>query len=85
MFDSNERYCLLSSNNVVCLQLLSNAGNLVSANKLVGLFGLHSTSTMLEYRSYFKDAYLIGQVPQFSNSMKAQARNPKKYMPWIGV
>lgn len=62
----------------LAVYLLSNAGNLVSANKLVGLFGLHSTSTILEYISYFKDAYLIGQVPQFSYSLKAQSRNPKK-------
>ena len=71
----------------VCSDKLSISGldNLVSANKLVGLFGLCSTSTIQEYSSYFKDAYLIGQVPQFSYSMKAQARNPKKYMPWIWV
>lgn len=62
----------------LAVYLLSNAGNLVSANKLVGMYGLHSTSTILEYISYFKDAYLIGQVPQFSYKIKAQARNPKK-------
>lgn len=62
----------------LAVYLLSNAGNLVSANKLIGMYGLHSTSTILEYISYFKDAYLIGQVPQFSYSIKAQARNPKK-------
>lgn len=62
----------------LAVYLLSNTGNLVSANKLIGMYGLHSTSTILEYISYFKDAYLIGQVPQFSYSIKAQARNPKK-------
>lgn len=62
----------------LAVYLLSNAGNLVSANKLVGMYGLHSTSTILEYISYYKDAYLIGQIPKFSYSIKAQARNPKK-------
>lgn len=60
------------------LFLLSNAGNLVSANKLTGLFGIKSVSTILEYFSYLTESYLVDFVPQFNYSTKAQIRNPKK-------
>jgi predicted AAA+ superfamily ATPase len=58
--------------------LLTNIGNTVSANKLVGMFNIKSPSTFLEYFSYLKDAYLFDFVPLFSHSLKVQARNPKK-------
>ena len=58
--------------------LLTNIGNTVSASKLVGMFGIKSPSTFLEYFSYLKDAYLFDFVPLFSHSLKVQARNPKK-------
>ncbi len=58
--------------------LLSNIGVPVSASKLVGLFGLKAPSTILEYFSYLSDAYVVEFVPQFSNSLKAINRNPKK-------
>ncbi len=44
----------------------------------MGIFGIKSSATLLEYFSYFKDAYLIEFMPQFSYSLKARARNPKK-------
>lgn len=62
----------------LAVYLISNAANLISANKLMGIFGIKSSTTLLEYFSYFKDAYLIEFMPQFSYSLKAQARNPKK-------
>ena len=62
----------------LAVYLLSNVGNLVSANRLKGIFGIKSSATLLEYFSYFKDAYLVEFMPQFSYSLKAQARNPKK-------
>jgi predicted AAA+ superfamily ATPase len=58
--------------------LLTNIGNTVSANKLVGMFGIKSPSTFLEYFSYLRDAYLFEFVPLFSHSLKVQARNSKK-------
>lgn len=58
--------------------LLSNVGNLISANKLVGMFGIKSVTTFTEYFSFLSDAYLIEFVPQFNYSLKAQARNPRK-------
>ena len=58
--------------------LLTNIGSQITANKLVGMFGIKSPSTLLEYFSYLKDAYLFEFVPLFSNSLKVQSRNPKK-------
>lgn len=58
--------------------LITNIGNLVSANKLVGMFDIKSPATFLEYFSFLRDAYLLEFIPMFSHSLKAQARNPKK-------
>ena len=57
---------------------MTNTGNLVSANKLTGMFGIKSSATFLEYFSFLKDAYLLDFVPIFSHSLKVQAQNPKK-------
>lgn len=58
--------------------LITNIGNPIAANKLVGMFGIKSPSTFLEYFSFLKDAYLFDFVPLFNHSLKVQARNPKK-------
>jgi predicted AAA+ superfamily ATPase len=58
--------------------LLSNVGNLISASKLIGMFGMKSATTFLEYFSFLSDAYLVEFIPQFSYSLKKQARNLKK-------
>lgn len=58
--------------------LITNVGNLVSANKLVGMFDIKSPATFLEYFSFLKDAYLLEFIHIFSHSLKVQARNPKK-------
>ena len=66
--------------------LITNIGNLVSANKLVGMFNIKSATTFLEYFSYLKDAYILDFVPLFSHSLKVQARNPKKvYVMDMGI
>jgi len=58
--------------------LITNIGNLVSANKLVGMFDIKSPATFLEYFSFLKDAYLLEFMPMYSHSQKVQIRNPKK-------
>lgn len=58
--------------------LLSNVGNLVSANRLTGLFGVKAAATILEYFSYLSNAYLVDFVPQFDYSIQTQMRNPRK-------
>lgn len=66
--------------------LITNIGNLISANKFVGMFDIKSATTFLEYFSYLKDAYLLEFVPLFSHSLKVQARNPKKvYVMDMGI
>jgi predicted AAA+ superfamily ATPase len=62
----------------LAVYLITNIGNTVSANKLVGMFDIKSAGTLLEYFSYLRDAYLVEFVPMFSHSLKNQARNPKK-------
>lgn len=58
--------------------LITNIGNLISANKLVGMFDIKSPATFLEYFSFLQDAYLLEFVPISNHSLKVQARNPKK-------
>jgi uncharacterized protein len=60
------------------IYLLSNIGNLASANKLKGMFGIKSSTTILDYFSYLKDSYLIEFVPLYDYSVKKQMRNPQK-------
>ena len=62
----------------VAIYLLNNVGKPVSANNLAGVFGIKSATTILEYFAYYQDCYLVEFVPQFSYSLKAQSRNPKK-------
>jgi len=66
--------------------LITNTGNLVSANKLVGMFDVKTAATFLDYFSYLKDVYLMDFVPLFHHSLKVQARNPKKvYVMDMGI
>jgi len=58
--------------------LLTNVACPVSANNLSGHVGTKSATTILEYFSYLKNAYLVDFVPHFSYSIKSQLRNPKK-------
>ncbi len=58
--------------------LLSNIGNLISANGLVGMFGVKSATTLLHYFSFLSDAYIVEFVPLFDYSLKKQIRNPQK-------
>ncbi|MDR1114422.1 MAG: ATP-binding protein [Candidatus Margulisbacteria bacterium] len=58
--------------------LVSNAAHLVSPSKLTGVIGLRSHTTVLEYLSYFEEAYLLQLVPRFAWSVKKQNLAPKK-------
>lgn len=58
--------------------LLSNIGNLTSANKLREPAGINSTTTILEYISHLEQSYLVNLVPMFDYSLKKQTINPKK-------
>lgn len=58
--------------------LLSNIGREVSANQLIGVFGLRSCATIVDFLNYYHDSYLMDFIPKFSNSEKVRSRNVKK-------
>ena len=62
----------------LAVYLLSNVGNLTSANKLKEPCGIKSTTTILEYMSHLELSYLISFVPMYDLSLKKQSVNPKK-------
>ncbi|MBQ8703546.1 MAG: ATP-binding protein [Bacteroidales bacterium] len=63
----------------LALYLLTNTANLFSGNRLVSIVdnGI-TTSTILEYIDYMRDAYIIDTIGQYSTNMRATTRNPKK-------
>ena len=58
--------------------LVSNTGKPITGNSLRKIFQIGSSSSMMDYLSYFVDAYLFFFVPKFSYSHKVQVVNPKK-------
>jgi uncharacterized protein len=62
----------------LALYLYSNIGNRISASKLKQPMSVKATSTILIWHSYLEQSYLIGFLPKFSHSTKAQLINPKK-------
>ncbi len=69
--------------NVMVLQqlaawLVSNTGKPYSGNSIRKIFQISSSSSMMDYLSFFTDAYLFFYLPKFSYSHKVQLVNPKK-------
>ncbi len=58
--------------------LVSNTGRRITGNSLRKAFQISSSSTVMEYLSYFVNAWLFFFVPRFSYSLKVQSVNPKK-------
>jgi len=58
--------------------LVTNCGKLFSGNSLRKLFKIGSSASIMEYLSYFTDAYMFFFIPRFSYSAKVQMVNPKK-------
>ena len=58
--------------------LITNIGNLVSANKLTQAVHVKTAKTILEYFSYLTQTYLFSFVPRYAYSYKAQMISPKK-------
>jgi len=58
--------------------LISNTGKLISGNSLRKIFPIGSSSSIMEYLTYFTEAYLFFFVPKFSYSNKVQLVNPRK-------
>lgn len=62
----------------VAVYLVSNVGKLITGNGLKKVFGIKSTTTILEYLAFLEDCYLFQYVPKFSYSLKVQQINAKK-------
>ncbi|MDP2335491.1 MAG: ATP-binding protein [Bacteroidota bacterium] len=58
--------------------LISNVSNLFTANKFTQVLGIKSSTTILDYLSFFEQAYLIKLMPRFAYSYRAQIVNPRK-------
>lgn len=63
---------------LLAVYLLSNIGKPYSANRLKSVCGVASSTTVSDYISYMIDAYLVGSIGLYSDSLQVTARNPKK-------
>jgi hypothetical protein len=68
----------ISSLQQLAVWLISNAGKPITGNSLRKVFSIGSSSSIMEYLSYFANAWLFFLVPKFSYSHKVQIVNPKK-------
>ncbi|MBI2665767.1 ATP-binding protein [Candidatus Woesearchaeota archaeon] len=64
--------------NKIAIYLLSNCGSEFSYNALKKAFEVKSVQSVIDYVSYFENAYLLFSVPLFSYSYKKQQVNQKK-------
>lgn len=62
----------------LCSYLFANNGTLVVPSKLTSAVGVKSSTTILNYFSYFENSYLIAMVPKFNWSARSQMLSPKK-------
>lgn len=62
----------------LALYLVSNVGRLITGNRLKTMFEAGSTSTIMDYLSYFEYTYLFHFVPKFSYSLRKRLVNPRK-------
>ncbi len=64
--------------NKIALYLISNVGKEFSYNSIKKMFEIKSVQSVIDYISYFENAYLVFTIPRFSYSYKKQQVNPKK-------
>lgn len=62
----------------IAIFLISNVGKEFSYNSIKKMFEIKSVQSVIDYVSYFENAYLLFTVPRFSYSYKKQQVNPKK-------
>ena len=60
------------------LYLITNVGNLISANKLTQVIHVKTAKTILEYFSYLTQTYIVEFVSRYAYSYKVQMISPKK-------
>ena len=80
MKDIAVRFNIKNTNilNKIAVFLISNVGKEFSYNSIKKMFDIKSVQSVIDYVSFFEDAYLIFSVPRFSYSFKQQQVNPKK-------
>ena len=80
MRDIAVRYGIKNSNLLrkLAIYLISHVGKEFSYNSLKKVFEVGSVRSIIDYISYFEDAYLIFTIPRFSYSYKKQQVSPKK-------
>jgi predicted AAA+ superfamily ATPase len=64
--------------NKIAVFLVFNAGKEFSYNSIKKTFEIKSVQSVIDYVSFFENAYLIFTIPRFSYSYKQQLNNPKK-------
>jgi len=62
----------------IAVFLISHVGKEFSYNSIKRTFNVKSVQSVIDYISFFEDAYLIFSVPYFSYSIKQQQVNPRK-------
>jgi len=80
MRDIAVRYGIKNSNLLrrLAIYLVTHVGKEFSYNSLKKMFEIGSVRSVIDYISYFEDAYLIFTIPRFSYSYRKQQVNPKK-------
>lgn len=80
MRDVAVRFGIKNTQNLkrLAVYLISQAGNEFSYNSLKKMFGIKSVQSVIDYVSYFEDAYLVFTIPKFSYSYRTQQMSPKK-------
>lgn len=64
--------------NKIVIYLISNVGKEFSYNSIKHMFEIKSVQSVIDYISYFENAYLLFTIPCFSYSYNQQQVNPKK-------
>ncbi len=62
----------------IAIFLISNVGTEFSYNSIKKMLDIKSVQSVIDYVSFFENAYLMFSVPRFSYSFKQQQINPKK-------
>ncbi|MEI7718859.1 MAG: ATP-binding protein [archaeon] len=64
--------------NKIVIYLISNVGKEFSYNSIKTMFNIKSVQSVIDYISYFENAYLVFTLPKFSYSYRKQQMSPKK-------
>ncbi len=80
MKDIAIRYNIKNTNILkkIIIYLISNVGKEFSYNSIKKMLEVKSVQSVIDYISFFENAYLIFTIPRFSYSYKQQQVNPKK-------